>query len=84
MENAEVLQDVVKTRSSWFPARWMGGEWGSVRSNVEKKSVNSDECSVSGLMLKSPRTTSSVPSSGGQMTRGSISSKKSWKGPGGR
>lgn len=25
-ESAEVLQALVKTRSSWFPARWVGGE----------------------------------------------------------
>lgn len=25
-EGGEVLQDLVKTRSSWFPARWVGGE----------------------------------------------------------
>ena len=42
----------------------VGGEEESVRSNVEKKSINSDECSFSGWMLKSPRTTSGVPSSG--------------------
>ena len=24
--SVEVLQGLVKTRSSWFPARWMGGE----------------------------------------------------------
>ena len=61
MESAEVLQDHMKTRSSWFP--WVErGE--SVRSNVEKKSINSDECRLSGWMLKSPRTASGVPSSG--------------------
>ena len=45
--------------------------------------VNSDECSFSGWMLKSPRTTSGVPSSGEHLSRVSISSKKSQRGPGG-
>ena len=47
-EGGEVLQDLVKTRSSWFPARWVGGEGKRVRSNVEKKSMNSEERSFSG------------------------------------
>ena len=33
----------------------MGGEGESVRSNAEKKFMNSDECSLSGWMLKSFR-----------------------------
>ena len=40
--------------STGFPAWWMGGEGESVRSNVEKKSMNSDECSFSESMLQSP------------------------------
>ena len=39
-ESAEVLQDLVKTWLSWLPAWWIGGEGVSVRSNVEKKSMN--------------------------------------------
>ena len=61
----------------------MGGDGESVRSNVEKKSMNSDECSFSGWMLKSPRAISGVPSSGDQLRRVSILSKKSWRGWGG-
>ena len=83
-ERADVQQDFVKTRLSWFPALWVGGEGESVGSNVVKKLVKSDKCNFSGWMLKSPRTTSGVPSSGKQLRRASISSKKSQKGPGGR
>ena len=74
----------MKTRSSWFPALCVGGEGESVMSNVVKKLVKSDECNFSGWMLKSPRITSGVLSSGKQLRRTSISSKKSQKGPGGR
>ena len=77
-ERAEVPQDVVKTRSSWFRALWVGGEEESIRSNVEKKSVNSG-----GWMLKSPRTMIGLPSSGKQLRRASISLRKSQRGPGG-
>ena len=56
----------------------------NVRTKVEKKSMNSGECSFSGRMLKSPRTTSGVPSSGEQLRRVTIPSKKSQRGPGGR
>ena len=45
-----IQQDLVKTRSSWFPALWVGGEGESVRSNVVKKLVKSDECNF-GWML---------------------------------
>ena len=66
----------MKTRSTWFPALWVGGEGESVRSNVVKtnflKIVKSDECNFSGWMLKSPRTTTGVPSSGKQLRRASI------------
>ena len=84
-ESATVLQGLVNMRSSWFLARWVAGSGGGeyVRSNVEKKFMNSDECSFSGWMLKSPRTTSCVPSSVEQLGRMSISSKKTWRGPGG-
>ena len=84
MESTEVLQDLVRTRLSWFPARWVSGEGESVRSDVEKKSMSSGECSFSGGVLKSPRTTSDVPSSGQQLRRASISSEKLPRGPGGR
>ena len=47
-ERTEVQQDLVKTRLSWFPALWVGGEGESVGSNVEKKCVKSDECNFSG------------------------------------
>ena len=56
------------------PGQWVDGE--SVRSNVEKKSMNSDKGSFSGWILKSPRT-SSVLFSGEQLRRASILSKKS-------
>ena len=84
LQSTEVLQDLVNTRSSWFPAQWVGGEGESVRSDVEKKSMNSGESSFSVEMLKSPRTTSGVPSSGQQLRRASISSQESRRGPGGR
>ena len=42
----------MKTRSSWFPALWVGGEVESVGSNVVKKLVKSDECNLSGWMLE--------------------------------
>ena len=58
---------------------WRGGECEVTRG----EEVNSDECSFSGWMLKSPRTTSGVPSSGEHLSRVSISSKKSQRGPGG-
>ena len=38
----------MKTRSSWFPALWVGGDGESVRSNVVKRLVKSDECNFSG------------------------------------
>ena len=60
-ERAEVPQDLVRT--SWSPALWVGGEGESVRSNVEKKSVNSCECNLSGWMLSHPGL-SGVQSSG--------------------
>ena len=49
-ESATVLQGLVNMRSSWFLARWVAGSGGGeyVRSNVEKKFMNSDECSFSG------------------------------------
>ena len=53
-----------------------------MKSNVEKKSMNSDECSFPGWMLELPRTTSGVPLSGEQLRRASISTKKSRRGPG--
>ena len=55
-----------------------------MRSNLEKKLINSDERSFSGGKLKSPRTSSGVPSSGEQLRRETISSKKSRRGPGRR
>ena len=41
----------MRTRSSWFPALWVGGERESVRSNVVKKIVKSDECNFFGWMF---------------------------------
>ena len=76
-ESFEVLHKLVKTRSNWFPAWWVGGDRDSVRSNLEKKLMNSDDCSFSGRSL---RTTSGVPLSGEQLRRVSISSKKSQRG----
>ena len=67
-------QDLVNIRSSWFPALCVGGEGDSVKSKVAKKLVSSGECNFSGRMLKSPRITSGVPSSGKQLRRASISS----------
>ena len=52
----------------------VGGEGESVQSKVVKKLVSSGECNFSGRMLKSPRITSGVPSSGKQLRRASISS----------
>ena len=60
------------------------GSWPSEMSNVEKKSMNSGGRSFFEGMLKSPRTTSGVPSSGEQLRRASISSKRSQRKPGGR
>ena len=59
-----------------------GDEGESVRSNQEKKSMNSDECRFAGWMLNSPWTTSGVPSSGEQPSWASVSSKKSQRRPG--
>ena len=56
----------------------------NVRSNVEEKLKNSGEHSLSGGMLNSPRTTSSVQSSGEELRRVSISLKMSQRGPGGQ
>ena len=68
-----------KKKVTKWSGEWRGGECEITRG----EEVNSDECSFSGWMLKSPRTTSGVPSSGEHLSRVSISSKKSQRGPGG-
>ena len=45
-ESAKVPQDLVKSISSWFLAQWVSGKEESVRSNVEKKSMNLGEWSL--------------------------------------
>ena len=39
-ERAEVPQDLVNIRSSWFPALCVGGEGESDKSKVAKKLIN--------------------------------------------
>jgi len=75
-----VAQDLVKTR---FPALWVEGEGVITRPNVAKRFRNSGDCNFSGWMLKSPRMTSGVSSSGKQLRRASTSSN-SLRGAGGR
>jgi len=54
-ERAKVAQNLLKTRSSWFPALWVEVEGASVRSNVAKMFMNSWNYNFSGWMLKLPR-----------------------------
>lgn len=56
-EGAEMAWNLVKTRSSWFLVLWVAGEGVSAKANV-----NSGDCNFSRWMLKSPITTSGVPS----------------------
>ena len=79
----EGKQALVNTRSSTFPALWVGGEGVRDRSNEDNRDVTGRYFSSVGR-LKSPSRIRGVPSSGNELIRESSSSRKSPRVPGGR